>query len=162
MGCNPKLHLWGYTEDWQAGTASALPGIPCINPYEQRGSGCRLWSLTHVCGRAHPRGERGGRRRGAHRQQHPRARSPVPPPVLFVGISYLYRASSAPPAPLWVFSILTPCLRTLLQIAMISVRMILCIKIIHFAPLNASALKPRPFRQRDFTFTPMCPCQGQP
>lgn len=49
-----------------------------------------------------------------------------------------------------------------LQIAMISVRMILCIKIIHFAPLNVSALKPRPFRQRDFTFTPMCPCQGQP
>lgn len=43
---------------------------------------------------------------------------------------------------------------------MISVRMILCIKIIHFAPLNVSALKPRPFKAKGLHFYPDVPLPG--
>lgn len=117
------------------GPASTLPGIPCQSAWEQRGSVCRLWSLLPAAG--HTRGgERGGRRRGACRQQQPRARSPD-----FFSVSCLLCSHSTSlglqhPHPLSKNSAL--------QAAMISVRMILCITIIPFAQINGSALNPKP------------------
>lgn len=44
--------------------------------------------------------------------------------------------------------------------AITPVRVIIFIQVITPDPTNGTALKPKRFRQRDFSFTPMCCCQG--
>lgn len=123
--------------------ASSLPSAACKKLWGQRVSLTAAQAhrqplmsrLMLSCKRAYPRGERGGRRCGAHRLQQPRARSPGRPPTLVVGISYLHRASFTPTPPLQVFKHRFPLPKNFAsQTAMISVRMIMFIKMIIFCP----------------------------